>query len=357
MDPGVVVQEPGGYQLAVAVADVDAVRFSELARIGHAHLRDGRAEDALQRLDEALALWRGPVLPELDDPATVARLDEQRLGAVEDRIEAQIELDAAADVVAECQVLAAEYPLRERLTRLLMTALARTGRTNEALACYERLRGYLAHELGTDPSADLQGLHLSLLRTEPAVAARTVARTNLRAGRTSFLGRAEELNRISQLLSGGRLVTVVGPGGSGKTRLAAVTAADRVSRLDDGVWLVELAPVTDPVNLAQAILGSLGLRANATVDRRTEQPMSSEHRLFDVLGDSDCLLVLDNCEHVITDLAELTDRLLASCPRLRVLATSREALAIDGEALCLLPPLRLPAAGATVDEALALASV
>lgn len=351
------MQEPGGYRLPLSTADVDAFRFSELARTGRARLREGRPDTAAQQLREALQLWRGPALPELDDPAPAGRLDEQRLDALEDRIEAAIQLDGGADVVAECEALAADHPLRERFTWLLMTALAGAGRTNEALAGYERLRRYPVDQLGTDPSAELQRLHLTLLRSEPERPSRTVTRTNLRTGRTTFLGRADELNRIAELLDSGRLVTVVGPGGAGKTRLAGVAASDWVGRLDDGVWLVELAPVTDPVNLAQAIPGSLGLRANTTVDRRAEQAMSTEDRLFDVLADSDCLLVLDNCEHVITDLASLADRLLASCPRLRILATSREALAIDREALCQLPPLRLPPVGADADEALGLPSV
>jgi predicted ATPase len=130
-----------------------------------------------------------------------------------------------------------------------------------------------------------------------------------------------------------------------------------VDRLPDGVWLVELAPVTDSVNLAQAVLDSLGLRATVILERRDKQVQSSEDRLLEGLASAECLLVLDNCEHLIATVARLTDRLLAGSPRLRVLATSREPLGIDGEALCQLAPLELPAADAGIAEALALPSV
>ncbi|MCW2523835.1 MAG: transcriptional regulator, winged helix family, partial [Frankiales bacterium] len=216
----------------------------------------------------------------------------------------------------------------------------------------------------------LQAAHLALLRaTGLATAAVTGAptaprsigmterlarRTNLRASLTSFLGREDELARLSGLLRAGRLATVVGPGGAGKTRLAGVAAAEWTEELTDGVWFVELAPVTDEANIAQAILGSLGVRANQVIERSSVdlQRMTAEDRLVEVLSPSECLLVIDNCEHLIDAVAKLADRLLALCPELRILATSREPLGIDGEALCLLSPLTLPPPGVGAQAAL-----
>ncbi|MBV9822865.1 MAG: winged helix-turn-helix domain-containing protein [Actinobacteria bacterium] len=359
--PSVVLAEPGGYRLAVPAEQLDAHRFAELARTGRGALRAGDAAEAERCLDEALALWRGPAVPELDaaDGATLEaqRLEAQRLDALEDRVSARLLLGRPGDVLAECEALAAAHPLRERFTALLMTALQQSGRANEALAAYDRLRRFLRDELGTDPSPALRQQHLELLRAADEPAPTAPRRTNLRAARTSFLGREEQLKRIEELLHGGRLVTVVGPGGAGKTRLAETVAGSWVDRLGDGVWLVELAPVTDPIDMPQAVLGSLGLRASVLVERRDQQPQTSEQRLLDGLADADCLLVLDNCEHLVAAVAELADRLLAGCPRLRILATSREPLGIDGEALCLLTPLELPAAGARLEEAVALPSV
>lgn len=349
-DPDTVAQEPGGYRLVVAPDDVDAERFLALARAGRAALHRGEPDAADHDLQAALALWRGPALPELDDGSAAVRLDDQRLDALEDHLTARIQLGRARDVTAECEALATGHPLQERFVTLLMTALRDAGRVNEALVAYDRARRVLRQELGTDPSAGLQALHLTLLRAQSEPSARP-KRTNLRAGRTSFIGREEEAKRIRELLGGGRLVTVVGPGGAGKTRLAEVAGTEWIDRLEDGVWLVELAPVTDPANLAQAVLVSLGLRTNLVLERLEKPAVSSEDRLLEMLAGADCLLVLDNCEHLIAGAAELTDRLLSGCPRLRVLATSREPLGIDGEALCLLAPLELPDLGAGVAEA------
>ncbi len=354
--PASVLQEVGGYRLAVAADQLDARRFAELARAGRVHLQAGNPAEAEDCLSQALALWRGPAVPELDE-ADGAALVGQRLDALEDRLGARLLLGRVEDVLAEGEPLAAAHPFRERFTALVMTALQQAGRNNEALAAYDRLRRFLRDELGADPSPALRQQHLDLLRAADRPAASQHRRTNLRAARTSFLGRDEQVGRINALLMSGRLVSVVGPGGAGKTRLAEVVAAGWVDRLADGVWLVELAPVTDPADLAQAVLGSLGLRATVILERREQQPQSSEDRLLGGLASAECLLVLDNCEHLIAAVAQLTDRLLAGCPGLRVLATSREPLGIDGEALCQLAPLELPAADARPAEAVSLPSV
>ncbi len=340
--PSAVTQEPAGYRLAVRPEEVDAHRFRELTTAGRRHLQDGDATNAARLLSEGLALWRGPALPDLAGTVgSAAELDERRIAALEDRIEADLLLGRAADVIGELEALVAAHPIRERPVALLIDALAADGRPAAALQAYEKLRRTLADSLGADPSAGLQARHAALLGAAPAdrPAPPGRLRTNLRAQLTSFMGREAEVERIGSLLSSARLVTLIGPGGAGKTRLAAEASAVLLPTVPDGVWLVELAPVTDPIDLAQAVVGSLGVRNTAHIDARPAIRRDAFERLVDALVDKQAVLLLDNCEHLIDAAADLCDRLLAHCPRLRILATSREPLGITGEALCAVPPL------------------
>ncbi|MGW4960523.1 BTAD domain-containing putative transcriptional regulator [Nonomuraea sp. NPDC004186] len=328
---------PAGYRLAVDADDVDASRFERLAGTG-----------GLAALRQAEGLWRGPALADLAglpfaDNAAV-RLDELRLSAAEDRLD--LELGAGNDVLAELGPLAAAHPLRERLQGLLMRALYAAGRQADALDAYERTRRTLSEELGVDPSAELAELHLSILRHDPQRQdRRRTRRTNLRAQVTSFVGREQELAQLAKALETGRLVTVVGPGGAGKTRLAAEVAERSADLAPDGVWLAELAPVTDPHDVANAVLTAIGGRDGARFEAGEG---GAAERLAEVFAQQGALLVLDNCEHVVSAVAELVDRLLGACPDLRVLATSRESLAVAGESLYPIPPLEWPA-GTTED--------
>jgi predicted ATPase len=355
-DTGAVVQSPAGYRLAADPSDVDANRFERLAGEGAAALRRGAHREAGRRLAEALALWRGPALA--DTPADAlavyaTRLEDLRLATVLDRIDADLDLTDPTALVPELEALAAEHPLHERLTGQLMRALGATGRQADALLAYERLRARLADELGVDPSAELQEIHLGLLRGELGTRASTSRRTNLKAQLTSFVGRDDEVARIGKSLEQNRLVTLVGPGGAGKTRLAAEAAALIVDTAADGIWLVELASVTDGADVPQTVLGSLGLREAHLLDRRTRlSARDATSRLLDALSGRRSIIVLDNCEHLIEASARLSDLLLAECPQLRVLATSREPLGIFGETLLVVPPLGQPAAEACAAEAL-----
>lgn len=347
-------QVPGGYRLTVD--GVDAARFGALVADGRRELREGRPGPAHELLVTALALWRGePLADAADGPyaaAARARLDELRLDAQIELIEARLQLGRAAEVVTDLEQLLAAYPLRERPAGQLMRALAGTGRQADALAVYERLRERLAGELGVDPGGEVQGVHLAVLRGElaPAPAAGR-RRTNLRVPLTGLIGREQQVARVRDLLGEGRLVTIVGPGGAGKTRLAQevgrLISADR----RDGVWLVELAAVAQEQGIVPAMIGALGLLDTRAVDRRTDRTVrDSTEYLFEVLANVDCLLVVDNCEHLVAPVADLVDELLANSPDLQVLATSREPLGIVGEALCLVPPLGLPPDGASVAE-------
>ncbi|MEV0406846.1 BTAD domain-containing putative transcriptional regulator [Actinoallomurus sp. NPDC050550] len=341
----------GWYQLDLPPDAVDACLFERLADEGRRALRAGEAELARHRLGEALALWRGePLIDVIDAPYAVAagvRLRELWLTAVEDRAEADLGREPASSLVAELTELTATYPLRERLCALLIRALSVDGRPAEALAAYESIRRRLADELGSDPGTELRQAHLTVLRGDRPERGRP--KDNLRAPLTNFIGRAEELTRIHARLREGRLVTLVGPGGVGKTRLATVFADGITDRVDGGVWLVELAPVAAAGDVARAVLAALGPREVGMPDASagSRDPM---RRLIEVLAHSEALLVLDNCEHVVEAAAGLVDELLARCRRLRVLATSREPLGVAGERLCPVAPLPLPAPGAPAAE-------
>ncbi len=321
-----IAQETAGYRLALPASAIDALEFERLAREGAAALRAGDPAGAGRLLTEALELWRG-------EPASDAlRLHDLRLAVRIDLLTAAVEQGAAAEHVAELTELGDEHPLHERLGALRVRALAAAGRQADALDVYETLRTALDDQLGATPSAVLKDAHLAVLRGEVATA--PPPRGNLPAARTSFVGREADLQRAADLLARHRLVTLVGTGGAGKTRLALELAA----RAAGTSWLVELASLGDGESLAPAVLGALGLREATLPDRRAAAA-DAESRLLDALGASDALLVLDNCEHIVVAAAELADHLLAGCPRLRILATSREPLGIGGEALAPVGPL------------------
>ncbi|MYW65297.1 AfsR/SARP family transcriptional regulator [Streptomyces sp. SID8379] len=325
---------PAGYRLVVDPDSVDLHRFERLAREGRQALTTGDPARAAALLREGLDLWRGPA------PADLPRLDEVRLGAVQDRIEADLTLGEGADLVAEVRELLARHPLSERLYGLLMRTLHRAGRSAEALQVYEEARRTLADELGADPSAELSALHLELLQGQ-----RPERQRGVPAQLTRFVGRADELGRIDELLAGARLVTLTGPGGAGKTRLAVEAARSR-----EDVCYVELAPLAEGARIPYTVLTALGVREGL----RGPQGEDATDRLVAALEGRELLLVLDNCEHVVEDAAKVAGLLLGTCPELRILATSREGLGITGEVLCPVPPLAAgPAAQLFRDRAAA----
>ncbi|MFJ3777609.1 AfsR/SARP family transcriptional regulator [Streptomyces sp. NPDC090075] len=313
-----------GYRIAVAPGSVDVHLFEEQSAAGRAALAAGDPARAAALLRDALALWRGPALPDLPEAsAEAARLDELRTAAVQDRIEADLALGGGSELVPELRALLAAQPLGERLYGQLMRALHAGGRPAEALTVYEEARRTLADELGADPSPELAALHLELLRgTEPG-------RPRLPVQLTRFVGREPELGRIAALLADARLVTLTGPGGAGKTRLAVEAAQHH-----PGACFVELALLTDGSRIPYAVLAALGVREGFR-----SPAADTTDRLLAALEDRELLLVLDNCEHLVEAAARTAALLLAACPGVRVLATSREALGITGEILVPVPPL------------------
>ncbi|MFJ3306866.1 BTAD domain-containing putative transcriptional regulator [Streptomyces sp. NPDC086549] len=362
---GDVVQVAGGYRLDVDAADVDVLRFEQLAAAGRDRLRAGDPNAAAAVLGEAVALWgehpgAEPTAVAAVAPAVATRLAYASVEAVADLADAELSLGRADAAAARLTALLAEQPVHERAAALLMDALAAQGRQAEALAVYERVRETLAEGLGTDPGAAVRERHLRLLRAErpaPAADAAQTGPTNLPAPLTSFIGRDDDLARIDMLLAAGRLVTVLGPGGAGKTRLAVEAARSHRHEYRDGVRMIDLASVTEPTKVGAALLAGIGLRGGVMFEARARAEVDELDVLVDQLGGRESLLLVDNCEHLIDAVAHLVAALLSRCSGLRVLATSREPLAVDGEALVPLGPLALPGPDDGVEQARRAASV
>ncbi|CAL9333762.1 AfsR/SARP family transcriptional regulator [Nocardiopsis dassonvillei] len=371
--------DASGYRLAVEPGQVDLAEFESLVRRGRAGLVAGRAADAARDLGEALALWRGPALSDLTAHGlaedTALRLAETRRAALEDRLTALADLGLYAEVLPEAEALCRSEPHREGPLALLVRALAATGRTADALAAYERFRSHLADELGLDPSPQLRDLHLRLLRGEldasPAAAPSApppapAPPLRLPASLTSFVPRDTEVDTAVDLLIRERLVTLLGPGGAGKTRLAIESASALAARapslLSRGGWFVELASRA-AADVPQALASALELREHAVLQARSAAPNAPAalvpllERVVSFVGDRHVLLVLDNCEHIVEEVASAVATLLARCPGLRILATSREPLGVPGEQLLTVPSLDMPPEGASADRAAACSSV
>jgi predicted ATPase/DNA-binding SARP family transcriptional activator len=345
---GLVEGQTDGYRLRVEPDAVDAVRFERL--VGRA--RGDEDPRRVRLLREALALWRGAAMQDvgLQDSAAfdaaVTRLEGLRLTATEDRFDAEVSLGHGGELVSELTDLVAAHPLRERLAAALMRALVAAGRDSEALLVYQRTREALADALGADPSPELSALHVALLRGELGRREEN-RKTNLRAELTSFVGKDADVAAVRELTAGHRLTTLIGPGGSGKTRLATETARTLLGDLPDGAWLVELASLGASGDVAQSTLTALGLRDALLGGAPNAEPMD---RLIAAIREREALLILDNCEHVIESAAAFAHRVLGECQRLRILATSRERLGITGEALWQVEPLALPAEDADPGE-------
>ncbi|MFI1201750.1 ATP-binding protein [Streptomyces sp. NPDC020883] len=354
----------GGYLLSAEPDAVDLHRFERLTAEGGRALDAADPDRAAALLDEALALWRGPALADLPEAAVeAARAESRRLDARRTRLAAELALGRAARALPTLTALCQDHPLDEPLQALRLRALRAAGRTAEALAAYEGIRTGLAERLGADPGPELRALHAELLRPDlarvPAGAAATAVPArpgNLRARLTSFVGREQDLAALRADLAAHRLVTLLGPGGAGKTRLsqegAETAAAARPDAWPHGVWLAELAPVDDPRTVPEAVLTALGARETVVrattaegLRAATDHAVRDPHaRLAEHCAGRRMLLVLDNCEHVVGAAAELAERLLTACPGVTVLATSREPLAVPGEVLRPVEPLPDPVA-------------
>ena len=333
-DPGLVTGGAAGYTLQVDPAQVDALEVLRLADAAAELRESGNAAAAVTACTDALAMFRGEILPAgTGDWLTPhrARLEQVRLRLAEDHLAARLDLGAAGEVIGELESLVAVHPLRESLWRLLITALYRAGRQADALEAYRRVRERLAEDLGVDPGPELQAVERRILLHDRRLTAPR-HRGNLPALTGSLVGRAADLRAAGRLVDEHRLVTVVGPAGVGKTRLALEAAARR--RDTGGAWLVRLESTPAGGALWPAVGEAFALSG------------ATEAVVLDRLRGVDALLVLDNCEHLVDELPELVDRLLEAVPGLRVLATSQlplglDALGLAGEATYPLEPLSI----------------
>ncbi len=328
-----------GYALDLPPEAVDVHRYERLVASGRAAASGGDLEGAAASLHEAEALWRGAPLADFayEDfaAAHVARLSELRVASIEDRLDIEVQLGRHLGAVVQLEELVAAHPLRERMRGLLMIALYRGGRQADALRAYQETRQVLAEELGLEPGHELRRLESLILSQDRSLDAPTASiaapsagsepRSRIPEALTPLVGRDEERRDLTRRLAEDRLVTLVGPGGVGKTRLALEVARAASDGLELGGCLVELAPVGDPAGVRAAIAAALGF--------------PDPRLLAEVIGDRELLLVLDNCEHVIATAAEVAEDLLQRCPGLRLLATSREGLRVSGETVWPVPPL------------------
>ena len=337
-----------GYRLAVPPAAID----SHVATAAMAAAETSTAPaDVLRITDDALGRWRGTPYAGVPDTGWLepvrARLAEVRVALQQHRLDALLATGRPDRVVADLAALLAEHPYRESLWERRMLALYRCGRQEAALAAFHELRGVLAAELGVEPGPGPRRLLDRILAHDPALSAPGTATAGSRgvevhlpryAGR--LVGRDAGLRALASSLVPGRVVTVTGPGGCGKTRLAVEVAADVSGRYPDGVWFVGLSSVSDadPApgdRVADAVAATVGLDPG----RRT--PLDA---LRAFLADRTALLVLDNCEQVVEGAADAVEAVLDAAPAVAVLATSRQPLGVDGERVQALAPLALPVA-------------
>ena len=334
-DPAAIELRAGGYVLATGA--LDSVRFEALAREGRDALESGEPEDAARLLGEAMALWRGPPLADLDAEEfagpVARRLEEARLGAVEDHVDAELALGRHRDLIPRLEQLVSEQPLRERLRGALMLALYRDGRQADALDAYLAARRTLVEELGVEPGPQLQALHAAILDHDQSLLVEPQEvreRRHLPAPASPLVGRRSQIDELTALLRRARLVTLTGPGGTGKTRLALEAAAELAAHFEHGVYFVALAPEKDPALVPDAIAAALG------VEEHRGRPVAETLKAH--LKGRRLLLVTDNFEH-LAEAAPLVGELLAAAPELKVLATSRSPLRLYGEHEYAVPPL------------------
>ncbi len=342
-DAALVTGTSAGYTLEVDPSAIDALEVLHLAEEASALRRAGDPSAALASCTRALAMFQGEILSAAGDAEWVipyrARLEEVRLGLIEDQLAARVDLGAAGEVIGELEGVVSVHPLREGLWALLMVALYRDGRQADALATYQRVRNVLADELGLDPGPQLQQLEHQILVHDPALGVPSAAVRGLGPDRSAgnlpsisadLVGRETEVAAVADLLASDRLVEIVGPGGVGKTAVA-IAAGRRLSSSDGlapgGVWLARLETAATPDDVVDTLVAALNV--------------GGESALFERLKTTAGLVILDNCEQVIDAAAALAVRLLDAAQGVRILCTTQVSLDVDGEVVFELAPLAL----------------
>ncbi len=350
-DPSPLITTENGYRLDADPGSIDAHRFEDaVSRAGKAITTDPAAAAAY--IEQARELWRGDPYPGAEyrrfGEIEIRRLHELHLTFLAREQEIALARGNHDDAVGALEGLVTRHPLHERFWELLMLALYRSGRQAEALRAYSRAKDTLGEELGIDPSTALSNLEEQILLQAPAISYVPTAPTNLPAPASSFIGREAELEELSALVMAERMVTLVGTGGIGKTRLSVEIGHRLHDRFPDGVWFCDLSGAS-PGAVDSTVVGALPPEEDATTDPLDIAVAWAAERT--------ALLVVDNCEHIIDEAGDTILELVTRCPRLHVVATSRERLGVDGEHVWDLDGLDVPEATASPDEVLAAASV
>ena len=296
-------------------------------------------------LERAIALYRGPLLPDCQEGWAITERnarEQSYLVALERLATLTLEKGEPASAVRWLRRVLATEPFRESAVCSLMHALADSGDRAALQQVYQELRTRLHDDLHAAPAPETQALYRQLqqrpaqpLTLPVSTPAPSSSQRHLPVPLTELIGREPEIEEVTGWLRRSRLVTLVGPGGVGKTRLAIASAEAVMSRFPDGVWFVDLAPLTEAAYVPDATVRALGLQMRET-------GASPEEQLTEALGERTLLVVLDNCEHLVDACAQLTHRLLCACPELRILATSRQALSVTGEQVFPVPSMTLP---------------
>ena len=331
-----IISDGKHHRIDTTPDDVDAAMFSKFLDSGRS-LLDSDPEAALSHLDAAIEMWHGGPFGNLPDDShllqrSADRLTEIHLQAIEARFDARLDLGEHAQMIPDVSVLTREHPLREGLWRQLMLALYRSGRQAEALRAGNDLHNILCDELGIDPSPAIRDLEERILLQDPGLD--RLPPTNLPTFVSSFIGRSQELDEVVKLLQTDRLVTLVGVGGVGKTRMAARVGRMLLDRFSDGVWWVDFASIVPGTALVGKVADVLGL-----ADQPGTDPIALLSRY---LVRRQALLIFDNCEHVADRTALLSTALLEAAPSLTILVTSRRPLLASGETRFEVPPLSVP---------------
>ena len=336
-----IARQPGGYLLTTDPLSVDLHCFRELTRTARAATDPVEADGLFEK---ALATWRGIPFASLDTPwmnDVRTALEAERLAVVLDGNDAGLQAGRHGELLPRLAAMVHDHPLDERLAGQLMLAQFRCGRQADALETFRAMRERLVEELGTDPGPALREIHKQILDGDPGHHARppappvTSTTSRPRAGVprrvTSFVAREDDITRVAGALAESPLVTLTGVGGVGKTRLALEVASRLEAQFEDGACFCELAPLEDASAVGHAVAAALRLQQ--------QQGLGIEATVIEFLRTHKLLLVVDNCEHVLPAAARLVDQIVRRCPDVVVLATSREALGVEGERVFPVPPL------------------
>ena len=356
-EEGLIDTRPGGYRLVVSAEGVDALAVAAAAQAARFEADPAGAADMYA---EMLARWRGAPFVDasacsmLDDEA--ARLEELRLAITEEYFRARLDSGAGRELVADLVRIVRDHPLRESLWTMLIMAQYRAGLQADALASYQQMRLMFTESLGLDPSSELQELEHRILRHDPSLlgaarpavglvradppAASMRPRGTLPEPVSSLIDTDDQVGTARAVLRDHRLVTLTGPGGVGKSRLAVEVGRASRQEFDGGVWLIELASADGPDAVVSAITAALAIRL--------QQGVTHLDAIVDWLTGRPLVMIVDNCEHLLGPVAQLVTDVLARCPTVKILATSRAPLEVPGERVHPVRPLNPAVDGMTL---------